>query len=196
MNKPRIYAEVIAGPDTEGARVVLRGMALKFKTPLLDVKQAGAIAAELNDRLEAGDLNELIKKGQMDAVRDHVFRRAIRYAATKALNRLRAGMGPLSTLAALTAGVGDLAVTATEAALIPSASQDGHLEDELFEAACQGAVVVIFECLILLHTWGIDARVVVGTFLDNMEGREPRAEDSDGAGVRYLHLVDKPEESN
>ncbi len=191
VEKPRIYAEVSPPPEAEEStgRVVLRGMVFPLETVRMDARQARAIAAELNDRLEAGDLNELIIKGQVERVRDHIFRRVVRYCGGKAAGRQMSGMGPLSTMAALTAGVGDLAVTASEAAL---GKGDQSLSKELFEAACRGAVVVILETIILLQYWGIDARTVVKTFLDTMEGRE---EDEEPAEVTYLHLV-KDEEKN
>lgn len=191
MEKPRIYAEVSPPPEAEepAGRVVLRGMVFPLETVMMDARQARAIAAELNNRLEAGDLNELIARGQVEKVRNHVFRRVVRYCEGKAAGRQRSGMGPLSTMAALTAGVGDLAVTASEAIL---GKGDQSLSKELFEAACRGAVVVILETTILLQYWGIDARTVVKTFLDTMEGRK---EDEEPAEVTYLHLV-KDEEKN
>lgn len=189
MEKPRIYAEVIPPPESGQpvAKVVLRGMVFPLETVRMDMDQARAIAAELNDRMEAGDLNELISKGQVDKVRDHVFRRAVRFAESKMAGRMRAGMGPLSTMAALTAGIGDLAVTASEAVMGPRQS----LSTELFEAACRGAAVVFLETVVLLQYWDIDARLVIKTFLDTTEGRG----EDEPAEVSYLRLV-KDEEKN
>lgn len=188
MSKPQIYAEVTPSPESgeDYARVVLKGMVFDLETLNMDMNQAKAVAAELNDRMEAGDLNELIKNGQADKMRDQVARRAVRYANVKASGRKRAGMSPLSTLAALMAGVGDLAVTASETAL--AARADGF-DENLIEDACRGAAVTILETAILLSTWGIDARVVIKTFLDSMEergGDEP-------SKVSYLRLVDREE---
>jgi len=188
MDKPQIFADVTPPPESgeEYAKVVLRGMAFDLESPKMKMEQAQAIAAELNDRTEAGDLHKLIEAGHADSMRDQVFLRAVRYAKGKAAGRRRADVGPLSTLAALMAGLGDLAVTVSEADM-----NEHHdpLESGFFEQACRGTSVIILETIILLSTWGIDARVVIRTFLDAMEGRDV----DDEARVGYLQLVDNKE---
>jgi hypothetical protein len=124
---------------------------------------------------------------------EDVLRRAVEYAAITAEERWKAlsAMAPLATLAALTEGLGKLAFVATESLRSENCDEYGKLRGgELFEQACQSAVVVMLESIILLHMWGIDGRIVIKAFLDHemkMKAKNTRK------GVRYLQLVKRGE---